>query len=52
MMWFANPLVAQVQTPGNVMASNATICSPYDGRFIIIDHPTGNGQLVVSSVLR
>ena len=49
-MWFANPLVAQVQTPVNPMAANATICSPYNGRFIIIDHPTGNGQLVVSSV--
>ena len=30
--------------------ANATFCSPFNGKFLIFDHATGSGQLVVTSV--
>jgi hypothetical protein len=49
-IYFRNALIPEVQTPPDLTASNATFCSPFNGKFLIIDHPTGNGQLVVTSV--
>ncbi|MGZ6950313.1 MAG: hypothetical protein ACXVJY_19760 [Ilumatobacteraceae bacterium] len=50
-IYFRNPFVADIQTPPDVNAMNATFCSPFNGKFIIVDKPAlPNGQLVVSSV--
>jgi hypothetical protein len=49
-IYFDNPLIAEVQTPPDPMAQNATFCSQFNNRFIIIDHAAGGGQLVVTSV--
>jgi hypothetical protein len=49
-MYFRNPLVGDVQTPPDLMATNATFCTPFDGKFIIVDQATQGGQLVVTSV--
>jgi hypothetical protein len=49
-IYFRNPLIPEVQTPPDVTAQNATFCSPFNHKFIIIDHATGAGQLVVTSV--
>jgi hypothetical protein len=49
-IYFRNPLVPEVQTPPDLTAPNATFCSPFTGKFIIIDHASPGGQLVVSSV--
>jgi hypothetical protein len=49
-IYFRNPLIAEVQTPPDLTAANATFCSPFNNKFVIIDHPTGAGQLLVSSV--
>ena len=49
--YFRNPFIADVQTPPDLTAANATFCSPFNGRFIVVDHPMGAaGKLVVSSV--
>jgi hypothetical protein len=49
-IYFRNALIPEVQTPPDLTAQNATFCSPFNGKFIIVDHATGDGQLVVSSV--
>ena len=49
-IYFRNPLISDIQTPPDLTAPNATFCSPFSGKFIIVDHATGAGQLVVSSV--
>jgi hypothetical protein len=51
-MYFRNPYITEVQTPPDLTASNATFCSSFDGKYIVIDHATGSGQLVVSSVFQ
>lgn len=50
-IYFRNPYIAEVQTPPDVNAPNASFCSPFNGKFITFDEtamPTG--KLVVSSV--
>src|SRR5262249_6032933 len=49
-IYFRNPFIAEAQTPPDLMAPNATFCSPFNGKFLIFDHATGSGQLVVTSV--
>jgi len=50
-IYYRNPYVADVQTPPDINATNASFCTPFNGKFIIIDKPAmPNGQLVVSSV--
>jgi hypothetical protein len=49
-IYFRNAFIAEAQTPPDLMATNATFCSPFNGKFLIIDHATGSGQLVVTSV--
>ncbi len=49
-IYFRNPFIAEVQTPPDLTAPNATFCSPFNNKFIIIDHAQNGGQLVVSSV--
>ncbi len=49
-IYFRNAFINEAQTPADPMAANATFCSPFNGKFLIFDHPTGSGQLVVTSV--
>jgi hypothetical protein len=49
-IYFRNAFIAEAQTPPDLTATNATFCSPFNGKFLIFDHPTGSGQLVVTSV--
>jgi hypothetical protein len=49
-IYFRNALIPEAQTPPDLTATNATFCSPFNGKFLIIDHATGSGQLVVTSV--
>jgi hypothetical protein len=50
-IYYRNPFVADVQTPPDINAANASFCTPFNGKFIIIDKPAmPSGQLVVSSV--
>jgi len=50
-IFYRNPFIADVQTPPDIHASNASFCSPFKGKFIIVDKPAKpTGQLVVSSV--
>jgi hypothetical protein len=49
-IYFRNPLITEVQTPPDVTAMNATFCSPFNNKFVIIDKPSPGGQLVVGSV--
>jgi hypothetical protein len=49
-IFFRNPYVADVQTPPDLTAPNASYCSPFEGKFITVDHPTGTGKLLVNAV--
>jgi hypothetical protein len=49
-IYFRNPFIAEVQTPPDPMAPNATFCSPFNNKFIVVDHAQNGGQLIVSSV--
>jgi hypothetical protein len=49
-IFFRNAFIPEVQTPPDVNAPNATFCSPFNGKFLLVDKATANGQLVVSSV--
>ncbi len=49
-LYFRNPYIADVQTPADPTATNATFCSEFNNRFITIDHAKAGGQLVVTSV--
>ncbi len=50
-IYFRNPFVTDVQTPPDLTAANATFCTPFNGKFIIVDQPAmSTGKLVVSSV--
>ncbi|HEX9104627.1 MAG TPA: hypothetical protein VF997_20595, partial [Polyangia bacterium] len=49
-IYFRNAFIDEAQTPPNIMAPNATFCSPFNGKFLIFDHARGTGQLVVTSV--
>ncbi len=49
-IYFPNPRIADVQTPVDKTATNLTFCTAYNGKFVVVDHATGSGQLVVGSV--
>jgi hypothetical protein len=50
-IYYRNPFVADIQTPPDLNAVNASFCSSFSGKFIIVDRPAmPTGQLVVSSV--
>jgi hypothetical protein len=49
-IYFRNPFISDVQTPPDLSAANATFCSPFNGKYIIVDHAQASGELVVSSV--
>jgi hypothetical protein len=50
-IYYRNPFVADVQTPPDLTAINASFCTPFNGKFVIIDKPAmPAGQLVISSV--
>jgi len=49
-IYFRNAFVDEAQTPPDITATNATFCSPFNGKFLIFDHARGSGQLVVTSV--
>lgn len=48
-IYFPNPTVQRLMKPLNPAAKNATYCSPYLGRQVVIE-PASAGSLVVSSV--
>ena len=49
-IYFRNAFIAEAQTPADLTATNATFCSPFNGKFLVFDHATGTGQLVVTAV--
>jgi hypothetical protein len=49
-IYFRNALIPEVQRPPDLTATNATFCSPFNNKFLIIDHASPGGQLVVTSV--
>jgi hypothetical protein len=50
-IYFRNPYITDVQTPPDTTAANATFCTPFAGKFIIVDQPAmPTGKLVVTSV--
>jgi hypothetical protein len=49
-MYLRNPYVSEVQTPPDLSATNATYCTPFNNKFIIVDQASQGGRLVVSSV--
>jgi hypothetical protein len=49
-IYFRNPLITDVQTPPDMNAANATFCTPFDRKFVVVDQATGSGKLVVTSV--
>lgn len=49
-IYFRNALIPELQTPVDVNATNATFCSPFNGKFVVVDHASPGGQLVVTSV--
>ena len=49
-IYFRNAFIDEAQTPPDLTATNATFCSPFNGKFLIFDHARGTGQLVVGAV--
>jgi len=49
-IYFRNALINEAQTPADLTAPNASFCSPFNGKFLIFDHASGTGQLVVGAV--
>jgi hypothetical protein len=49
-IYFRNAYIDEAQTPPDLMATNATFCSPFNGKFLIFDHARNGGQLVVGAV--
>jgi hypothetical protein len=49
-IYFRNAFIDEAQTPADLTATNATFCSPFNGKFLIFDHARGSGQLVVGAV--
>jgi hypothetical protein len=49
-IFYPNPTIPQVQTPPDPAAANATFCSPFEKKFITMDHATGSGELIVDSI--
>ncbi len=51
-IYFPNPTIPRLVTPLDPNAGNASYCSPYLGRQVVVDHATSGGKLVVSSVFQ
>lgn len=49
-IYFRNAYIDEAQTPLDLTASNASFCSPFNGKFLVFDHARGSGQLVVGAV--
>ncbi len=50
-IYFRNPFIAEIQTPADITAPNATFCSTFDNKFLNVDHAQNGGQqLIVTSV--
>ena len=49
-IYFRNAFIDEAQTPPDLTATNATFCSPFNGKFLVFDHARGAGQLVVGAV--
>ena len=49
-IYFRNAYIDEAQTPADIMAPNATFCSPFNGKFLVFDHARNGGQLVVGAV--
>lgn len=48
---FRNPFVTDVQKPPDPAAANASFCTPWSGKFVVVDSPMQpTGKLVISSV--
>jgi len=51
-MYYPNPTIPDVMTPPDPLAANATFCSPFDRKFITVDHATNGGELLVDSLFQ
>jgi hypothetical protein len=51
-IFLPNPTLPRLMTPLDLDARDATYCTPYLGRQVVLDTATGNGKLVVSSVFQ
>lgn len=51
-MYYPNPTIPQIMTPPDPLAANATFCTPFDRKFIIVDHATNGGELLVDSLFQ
>ena len=49
-IYFRNAFIDEAQTPADLTATNATFCSPFNGKFLVFDHARASGQLVVGAV--
>jgi hypothetical protein len=49
-IYFRNPYVSELQTPPDITAANAAFCSPFNNKYIVVDHAQNGGQLIVTSV--
>lgn len=49
-IYFRNPYIADIQTPPDPAAPNATFCTPFNRKYVVVDRAQGDGKLVVSSV--
>ena len=47
---FRNPYISDIMKPLDVAAPEAAYCTPFNGKFIIIDQAQSGGKLVISSV--
>ncbi len=47
---FRNPYISDIMKPLDVAAPEAAYCTPFTGKFIIIDQAQNGGKLVISSV--
>lgn len=51
-LYFPNPTISRLVTPLDPTAANASYCSPFLSRQVVIDHASGSGKLVVSSLFQ
>lgn len=51
-IYLQNPTLPRLMKPLDLDAPNATYCTPYLGRQVVLDTATGSGKLVVSSVFQ
>ena len=51
-LYFPNPTINRLVTPLDPSAANASYCSPFLNRQVVIDRASGSGKLVVSSLFQ